>query len=140
VPPEVPLVASEHNQMTWPGGDHTAQARMAALGSQRAQSVEHRRRQGRDRTTAAAERQICSAVVLIDIEPSSAQIEGGYARGLLTATRLRFAIDWRGGPDCESAGSRIASREPPAGSRGTEVPRSGQKKTSSSRLPAGNDW
>jgi glycosyltransferase involved in cell wall biosynthesis len=30
VPPEVPLVASEHNEMTWPGGDHTAQARAAA--------------------------------------------------------------------------------------------------------------
>src|SRR5260221_11034907 len=30
VPPEVPLVAGEHNQMTWPGGDHTAQARVAA--------------------------------------------------------------------------------------------------------------
>jgi hypothetical protein len=30
VPAEVPLVASEHNQMTWPGGDHTAQARVAA--------------------------------------------------------------------------------------------------------------
>ncbi len=24
VPPHVPLVASEHNQMSWPGGDHTA--------------------------------------------------------------------------------------------------------------------
>jgi glycosyltransferase involved in cell wall biosynthesis len=30
VPPQVPLVASEHNQMSWPGGDHTAQARAAA--------------------------------------------------------------------------------------------------------------
>jgi Glycosyl transferases group 1/Glycosyltransferase Family 4 len=30
VPPPVPLVASEHNQMSWPGGDHTAQARAAA--------------------------------------------------------------------------------------------------------------
>jgi glycosyltransferase involved in cell wall biosynthesis len=30
VPPEVPLVASEHNEMTWPGGDHTARARVAA--------------------------------------------------------------------------------------------------------------
>ncbi len=30
VPPHVPLVASEHNQMSWPGGDHTAQARVAA--------------------------------------------------------------------------------------------------------------
>jgi len=30
VPPQVPLVASEHNAMTWPGGDHTAQARAAA--------------------------------------------------------------------------------------------------------------
>jgi Glycosyl transferases group 1 len=30
VPPQVPLVASEHNQMTWPGGDHTAAARAAA--------------------------------------------------------------------------------------------------------------
>jgi glycosyltransferase involved in cell wall biosynthesis len=30
VPPLVPLVASEHNQMSWPGGDHTAQARAAA--------------------------------------------------------------------------------------------------------------
>jgi Glycosyl transferases group 1/Glycosyltransferase Family 4 len=30
VPPGVPLVASEHNQMTWPAGDHTAQARAAA--------------------------------------------------------------------------------------------------------------
>jgi glycosyltransferase involved in cell wall biosynthesis len=30
VPPRVPLVASEHNQMSWPGGDHTAQARAAA--------------------------------------------------------------------------------------------------------------
>jgi len=30
VPPDVPLVASEHNQMSWPGGDHTAQAREAA--------------------------------------------------------------------------------------------------------------
>ena len=30
VPPMVPLVASEHNQMSWPGGDHTAQARVAA--------------------------------------------------------------------------------------------------------------
>jgi hypothetical protein len=30
VRPEVPLVASEHNEMTWPGGDHTAQAQVAA--------------------------------------------------------------------------------------------------------------
>jgi glycosyltransferase involved in cell wall biosynthesis len=30
LPPLVPLVASEHNQMSWPGGDHTAQARVAA--------------------------------------------------------------------------------------------------------------
>ena len=30
VPPGVPLVASEHNQMSWPAGDHTRQARDAA--------------------------------------------------------------------------------------------------------------
>ena len=30
LPPHVPLVASEHNEMSWPGGDHTAQARAAA--------------------------------------------------------------------------------------------------------------
>jgi glycosyltransferase involved in cell wall biosynthesis len=30
LPPQVPLVASEHNAMSWPGGDHTAQARQAA--------------------------------------------------------------------------------------------------------------
>jgi len=30
VPPGVPLVASEHNEMTWPGGDRTAAARAAA--------------------------------------------------------------------------------------------------------------
>ena len=30
VPPDVPLVASEHNEMSWPGGDHTEQARAAA--------------------------------------------------------------------------------------------------------------
>jgi hypothetical protein len=30
VPPLVPLVASEHNQMSWPGGDYTAHARVAA--------------------------------------------------------------------------------------------------------------
>src|SRR5260370_41456935 len=30
VPPHVPLVASEHTQMSWPGGAHTAQARVAA--------------------------------------------------------------------------------------------------------------
>jgi glycosyltransferase involved in cell wall biosynthesis len=30
VPPHVPLVASEHNEMSWPGRDHTAQARVAA--------------------------------------------------------------------------------------------------------------
>jgi glycosyltransferase involved in cell wall biosynthesis len=30
VPPQVPLVASEHNEMSWPGGDYTAQARVAA--------------------------------------------------------------------------------------------------------------
>jgi Glycosyl transferases group 1/Glycosyltransferase Family 4 len=30
VAPHVPLVASEHNQMSWPDGDHTAQARAAA--------------------------------------------------------------------------------------------------------------
>jgi glycosyltransferase involved in cell wall biosynthesis len=30
VPPHVPLVASEHNQMSWPGRDYTAQARKAA--------------------------------------------------------------------------------------------------------------
>jgi glycosyltransferase involved in cell wall biosynthesis len=29
-PPRVPLVASEHNQMSWPDGDHTPQAREAA--------------------------------------------------------------------------------------------------------------
>jgi glycosyltransferase involved in cell wall biosynthesis len=30
-PPDLPLVASEHNQMSWPGGkDHTKQARQAA--------------------------------------------------------------------------------------------------------------
>jgi len=30
LPPDVPLVASEHNQMTWPASDHTPQARQAA--------------------------------------------------------------------------------------------------------------
>ena len=30
LPPQMPLVASEHNQMTWPAGDHTPQARDAA--------------------------------------------------------------------------------------------------------------
>jgi glycosyltransferase involved in cell wall biosynthesis len=30
LPPHVPLVASEHNEMSWPGDDHTAQARVAA--------------------------------------------------------------------------------------------------------------
>ena len=30
VPPHVPLVASEHNEMSWPGGDYTAQALVAA--------------------------------------------------------------------------------------------------------------
>jgi len=30
LPPDVPLVASEHNQMTWPAADHTEQARQAA--------------------------------------------------------------------------------------------------------------
>lgn len=30
LPPHVPLVASEHNQMSWPEGDHTPQARQAA--------------------------------------------------------------------------------------------------------------
>ena len=30
LPPRVPLVASEHNEMSWPGGDHTPQAREAA--------------------------------------------------------------------------------------------------------------
>jgi glycosyltransferase involved in cell wall biosynthesis len=30
VPPHVPLVASEHNQMSWPDGDHSPQARQAA--------------------------------------------------------------------------------------------------------------
>ena len=30
LPPQAPLVASEHNQMTWPAGDHTPQAREAA--------------------------------------------------------------------------------------------------------------
>ncbi len=30
LPPRVPLVASEHNQLSWPGGDHTRQAREAA--------------------------------------------------------------------------------------------------------------
>ena len=30
LPPHVPLVASEHNQMSWPAGDHTGQARDAA--------------------------------------------------------------------------------------------------------------
>jgi glycosyltransferase involved in cell wall biosynthesis len=30
LPPQVPLVASEHNQMTWPAVDHTPQARAAA--------------------------------------------------------------------------------------------------------------
>jgi glycosyltransferase involved in cell wall biosynthesis len=29
LPPHVPLVASEHDQMTWPAGDHTRQARDA---------------------------------------------------------------------------------------------------------------
>jgi glycosyltransferase involved in cell wall biosynthesis len=30
LPPRVPLVASEHNTMSWPGSDHTEQARIAA--------------------------------------------------------------------------------------------------------------
>jgi glycosyltransferase involved in cell wall biosynthesis len=30
LPPHIPLVASEHNQMSWPRGDHTPQARDAA--------------------------------------------------------------------------------------------------------------
>ncbi len=30
LPPHVPLVASEHNEMSWPGDDHTAAARAAA--------------------------------------------------------------------------------------------------------------
>ena len=30
LPPHVPLVASEHNQMSWPAGDHAPRARDAA--------------------------------------------------------------------------------------------------------------
>jgi glycosyltransferase involved in cell wall biosynthesis len=30
LPPDVPLVASEHNEMDWPGGDYTAEARAVA--------------------------------------------------------------------------------------------------------------
>jgi hypothetical protein len=30
LPPQVPLVASERNQMTWPAGEHTPQAQEAA--------------------------------------------------------------------------------------------------------------
>jgi glycosyltransferase involved in cell wall biosynthesis len=30
LPPHVPLVATEHNQMSWPAGDHTPRARDAA--------------------------------------------------------------------------------------------------------------
>ncbi len=48
VPPQVALVASEHNQMSWPGGDHTAQARAAArrvdLSSPMARRPAHGRR------------------------------------------------------------------------------------------------
>jgi hypothetical protein len=39
LPPYVPLVASEHNQMSWPAGDHTPRARGAADLTWRAQPI-----------------------------------------------------------------------------------------------------
>ena len=87
-PPRVPLVASEHNQMSWPDGDHTPQAREAA------------RRVGVFFAHGPAVRAWAAGIGLDDgrLREGRSLVEGLQARPLpgLPSPRLTFAGRFRG--------------------------------------------
>ena len=108
LPPQVPLVASEHNQMSWPAGDHTDQARDAA------------RRVDLFFTHGPAVRAWAAQIGLDDsrLRPGRSSVEGLSARpwpGLPTP-RLTFAGRFRGdkAPDVLVEALALLPAPPPA--------------------------
>ena len=108
MPPHVPLVASEHNQMSWPAGDHTNQARDAA------------RRVDLFFTHGPAVRAWAARIGLDDgrLRPGRSSVEGLSARpwpGLPTP-RLTFAGRFRGdkAPDVLVEALALLPAPPPA--------------------------
>jgi glycosyltransferase involved in cell wall biosynthesis len=108
VAPRVPLVASEHNQMSWPGGDHTPQARQAA------------RRVDLFFAHGPAVRRWAAGIGLDDgrLRPGRSLVEGLAARPLpgLPTPRLTFAGRFREdkAPDVLVEALSLLGAPPPA--------------------------
>jgi glycosyltransferase involved in cell wall biosynthesis len=108
LPPHVPLVASEHNEMSWPGGDHTPQARDAA------------RRVGMFFAHGPAVTAWAARIGLDDgrLREGRSSVEGMSAGPLpgLPSPRLTFAGRLRGdkGPDVLVEALALLDEPPPA--------------------------
>jgi glycosyltransferase involved in cell wall biosynthesis len=108
LPPHVPLVASEHNQMSWPRGDHTLQAREAA------------RRVGMFFAHGPAARAWAAGIGLDDgrLREGLSSVEGLSAVALqgLPSPRLTFAGRFRGdkAPDVLVEALALLDAPPPA--------------------------
>jgi hypothetical protein len=108
LPPRVPLVASEHNEMSWPGGDYTPQARDAA------------RRVGMFFAHGPAARAWAARIGLGDgrLREGRSSVEGLSAGPMpgLPSPRLTFAGRLRGdkGPDVLVEALALLDQPPPA--------------------------
>jgi glycosyltransferase involved in cell wall biosynthesis len=108
LPVQMPLVASEHNQMTWPAGDHTPQARDAA------------RRIGLFFAHGPSARAWAAEIGVDDgrLRDGRSSVHGLSARPLpgLPAPRLTFAGRLRGdkGPDVLIEALALMDEPPPA--------------------------
>ena len=108
LPPDVPLVASEHNQMTWPAGDHTPQTLDAA------------RRVGLFFAHGPAARAWAARLGLDDgrLREGRSSVHGLSARPLpgLPSPRLTFTGRFRGdkGPDVLIEALALMDAPPPA--------------------------
>ena len=108
LPPDVPLVASEHNQMTWPNADYTPQARDAA------------RRVGLFYAHGPSARAWAARIGLDDgrLREGRSSVDGLSARPLpgLPSPRLTFAGRFRGdkAPDVLIEALALMDAPPPA--------------------------
>ena len=108
LPPNVPLVASEHNQMSWPAGDHTPRARDAA------------RRAGLFFARGPSARAWAARIGLDDgrLRDGRSSVEGLSATALpgLPSPRLTFAGRLRGdeAPDVLIEALALIDAPPPA--------------------------